>query len=361
MCTPESNYISGRELAKRGPLVIKPEHAGHYEQLQSIGIGLDALVTAMDSAIVGPVIGSAGTPAQFLQAWLPGTVRQITKIRLIDELAGVLTAGSWEDEEVVQTASELTGKAELYGDSTNIPLANYANAYERRTIVRFEQGFMVSNLEEARAAKAGVNMSVEKRAAAAESLDAARNKIGFLGFNTADTRTYGFLNDPGLPAYVNLATGAGGGIGWAGKTYLEITADVRRMVSDLIVSGGGHITNATPMTLAIPLGHGEYLGVSSDFGNSVQEWITKTYPGLRIIEVPELTSANGGVNAAYLYADSVDDGSTDDGRVLVQIVPSRFQALGVENRAKGRVEDFTNATAGVVWKRPWAVRRYSGL
>jgi hypothetical protein len=361
MRTPESNYISGRDLSRRGPLVIKPEHAHHYAQLAKVGIGLDGI--AMDSALTGPVIGAAGTPAQFLQNWLPGLVRQITKVRLIDELCGVQTSGSWEDEEVVQGTMEATGKAELYGDTTNIPFANYKSGYERRTIVRFEQGFFVSRLDELRAAKAGINEAAEKRGAATESLDISRNRVGFFGFNAPDTRNYGFLNDPSLPGYITLPTNGSSpaSAAWASKNYLQITADIRRMVADLIVSGGGHIANKTPMTFAIPLGHGEFLGVTSEYGNSVQDWISKTYPAMRIIEVPELVGANGGANGAYLYADSVDDASSDDGRVLVQIVPARFQVVGTEQRAKGYLEDFTNATAGVMFKRPWAVRRYTGL
>lgn len=361
MRTPERNYISGRELAQRGPLLIKPEHAHHYAQLARIGIGLDGI--AMDSALNGPAIGAAGTPAQFLQSWLPGLVKQITQVRMVDELCGVLTAGDWEDEEVIQGTMEATGKAGLYGDTTNIPLANYKSGYVRRTIVRFEQGFVVAPLEARRAAKANINADAEKRSAATESLDISRNRVGLYGYNAPETRTYGYLNDPALPAYITLPTNGSSpaSSAWALKNYLQLIADIRRMVADLIVSGGGHISNKTPMTLSIPLGHGEYLGVTSDFGTSVQDWITKTYPGMRIVEVPELAGANGGANVAYLMADAVQDGSTDDGRVVVQIVPSRFQVIGMESRAKGRVEDFSNATAGVMFKRPWAVRRYTGL
>lgn len=129
--------FTGRELVERGPLVLTEDQALQaVGQLQSIGIG-------MDSALVGPAGGNLGAPAQFLQNWLPGIVRQVTKIRNADALMGVETVGSWEDEEVIQTASELTGKAELYGDVSNIPLANYNATYERRSIIRFEQGVMV--------------------------------------------------------------------------------------------------------------------------------------------------------------------------------------------------------------------------
>lgn len=347
--------FTGRELVQRGPLQLTEDQAlAALPQLAKIGIG-------MDSALVGPAGGNLGTPAQFLQNWLPGIVRQVTKIRNADALMGVQTVGSWEDEEVIQTAAELTGKAELYGDVTNIPLAGYNATYERRSIIRFEQGVMMGTLEEARAAKANISMAVEKRAAAAESLDIIRNRVAFYGYNQPDTRVFGFLNDPNLPAYANVAAGAGG-LTWALKTFLEITRDIREMVTALVTQSGGRIRpQDTDMTLALPLGFEEYMGVTSDFGISVGDWLSKTYPRVRVETAPELSGANGGANVAYMYAERVADSGTDGGEVIVQIVPARFQALGTEKRAKGVVEDYTNALAGVMTKRPYGVVRRSGL
>lgn len=347
--------FTGRELVARGPLMLTEDQALRaVGQLQSIGIG-------MDSALVGPAGGNLGTPAQFLQNWLPGVVRQVTKIRNADALMGVETVGAWEDEEVIQTASELTGKAELYGDAANIPLANYNATYERRSIIRFEQGVMMGTLEESRAAKANSSMGVEKRAAAADSLDSIRNRVAFFGYNQPDTRVFGFLNDPNLPAYANVAAGTGG-LPWSGKTFLEITKDIREAVNALVVQSGGNVRpQAVDITLALPLGFEEYMGVTSDFGVSVADWLSKTYPRIRVESAPELTGANGGANVFYLYAERVEDGSTDGGAVIAQIVPARFQALGTEKRAKGVVEDYTNALAGVMCRRPWAVIRRSGI
>lgn len=353
------HHITGREAVARGPLNIPAEQVAHYQQLEQIGIGLDAI--AMDAALVGPAGGNLGAPLQFLQSWLPGIVRQVTAVRNIDELIGVTTIGSWEDEEIVQTCSEMTGKAELYGDVTNVPLANYNATYERRSIIRFEQGVMIGKLEEARASKQNISMGVEKRAAAALALDIVRNRVGFLGYNQPDTRVFGFLNDPNLPAYVNVAAGVGG-LPWAVKTFLEITRDIRTAVQALVNRSGGNVrVQSVDMTLAIPLGFEQFMGVTSDFGVSVQEWIDKTYPRLRVVSAPELALANGGANVFYLYADKVEDGGTDDGMVFMQGVPARFMALGTENRVKGVVEDYTNALAGVMVKRPWAVVRYSGI
>ena len=332
---------------------------GLLKMSQKAGISVESL--AMDSALVGPAGGSLGSPVQFLQNWLPGIVRQITAVRNIDSLIGVSTVGNWHDEEVVQTASEMTGKAELYGDASNIPLANYNATYERRTIVRFEKGINVGMLEEARAGEAAINMAIEKRAAAALALDIARNRIGFFGFNQPDTRNFGFLNDPNLPAYVNVAAGVGG-LPWAGKTFLEITADIRTAVRALVEQSAGNIRpQTTDLTLALPTGFEEYLGVTSDFGVSVQDWLTKTYPRMRVESAPELEGANGGANVFYLYAERIDDGSTDDGLVFAQNVPARFQTLGTERRAKSYVEDYSNALGGVMTKRPWAVYRASGI
>lgn len=353
------NHYTGREAATRGPLVISEDQVEHYRQLENIGIGLDAI--AMDSALVGPAGGNLGAPLQFLQTWLPGIVRQVTTVRVIDKLIGVTTVGNWEDEEIVQTASELSGKAELYGDITNIPLSSYDATYERRSVIRFEKGMKVGKLEESRAARQNINAAVEKRASAALSLDIMRNRVGFSGFNLPDTRVFGFLNDPNLPAYVNVAAGVGG-LPWATKTYLEITLDIRTAVQALVTRSGGNVdVSSTDMTLVIPLGFEQFMGVTSQFGNSVQDWLTKTYPRIRVESAPELALANGGANVFYLYADKVEDGSTDDGMVFSQMVPARFMALGTETNIKGVIEDYTNALAGVMVKRPWAVVRYSGI
>ena len=63
----------------------------------------------------------------------------------------------------------------------------------------------------------------------------------------------------------------------------------------------------------------------------------------------------------YVYAERVDDGSSDGGRTFDQIVPAKLKSLGVEQRAKSYVEDYTDATAGVMLKRPWACVRRSAI
>lgn len=363
MKSQELSHISPRDAR---PMEFAASDCKHYRDLRMIGISLDEGTVrqmmreqgfAMD-AIQGTITtGSIPNPVQFLQNWLPGQVNVITQVRNIDELVGITTTGAWEDEEIIQTIAEPTGKARPYGDLTNLPLASYNLNYERRTIVRFENGIMVGKLEDARASRANANSAALKREGATNSLEIARNSIGFNGYNAGANRTYGFLNDPNLPAYVNVSGGV-----WSAKTFDQITADIRVAVSALILRSGGNIDpTKVNTTLAVPTNLVVYLSTTTSLGMSVQDWLTKSYPKMRVVSAPELYQANGGASVFYLYAETVPGSGSDDGRVFIQPVPTKFQILGVEKKVKGYEEGYTNATAGVLLKRPWAVVRYSGI
>lgn len=366
--TTVHHHISAASAATAGPFVLSADEVTEYRALAALGIGLDdrslaGMYAAMDANVLTPTIGTPtiGVPAQFLQNWLPGLVRTITQARKIDLLVGISTAGSWEDEEVIQGILEPTGLAVPYGDYTNVPLASFNPSWERRGVVRFEQGIRVGKLEEARMGRVNINSATEKRGAAAISLDILRNRVGFYGYNGGASRVFGFLNDPGLPAYTTVATGAGGGTTWASKTFLEITADIRSAMAALQSQSGDTIDpNETPLILAVSTAAAQFFGVTSEYGNSVKAWLGE-FSNIRIVSAPELNGANGGANVFYLYPETVQDGSTDGGKVFDQIVPTRFQTLGVEQQAKAYIEDYTNATAGVMVKRPWAIVRRTGI
>lgn len=344
-------------------------HIGIHVSPSFIRRQVAALMAVGDDNNVGPnpaglgslTTASITTPIQFLQAWLPGFVRVVSAARTIDTLIGVVTAGSWEDEEVIQGVLEPVGQARPYTDYASAPLASWNLNYERRTIVRFEQGFEIGTLEEQRAARVRVAAAAEKRSASALQLDIQRNRVGFYGFNNGASRTYGFLNDPAIPAYISVAAGAGG-TGWNVKTFLEMTKDIRVALALLRTNSKGVIDpKKTPIALAVANSKVDFLTTTSDFGISVLDWMKGNYPNVRIESAPELDDANGGAAVFYLYADKVDDEASDDSATFVQAVPSKFYALGVEKKLKGYQEDFSNATAGAMCKRPYAVVRYTGI
>jgi hypothetical protein len=351
------------------PLVMAAEDAKDYGALALLGIHLSPVQVRAMAAGLGmddtqglQTTVSIPTPVQFLQTWLPGFVRTMTSARKIDELIGLSIVGNWEDEEIVQGVMEPTAAATLYTDNGGIPLSGWNVNYERRTVLRFEQGMQVGVLEEARAARIKANTAAEKRSAAGLSLDINRNRVGFYGYNGGANRTYGFLNDPSLPAYSNAPNGAAASPTWASKTYREIIADIRGMAQGLRTATGDNFDpEKDAWTLALATAVVEYLGVVSDFGVSVRQWLRETYPACTVKTAPELTAANGGANVAYAYPERMDDGASDDGRVWAQLVPTKFQTIGVAKEAKGYVEDYSNALAGVMCKRPYAVRRLSGI
>lgn len=364
--TPVRSHISARDIR---PLEMKD--AANYRSLGRIGIGLDerqvramASAYAEDAAMQATVTtANTPTPVQFLQNWLPGFVKVMTGARKIDELIGITTMGAWHQEEVVQGVLENTGLSVPYGDYTSVPFSSWNLTFERRTIVRFEEGMRVGNLEEARAAEVRVNSAETKRESAALALEIQRNLVGFNGYNSGNDRTYGFLNDPGLPNYVNVAaTGASSSLLWSAKTYLNITADIRTAIVALRTQSKDNIDpKKTPITMAIATNAIDYLSVTSDFGISVADWLARTYPNIRVESAPQLNTANGGAGVFYLFAEKAADTSTDDGNTFVQIVPAKFQVVGVAKHAKGYEEDYSNATAGVMCKRPYLVVRYSGI
>ena len=354
-------HMNGRTVAKRGPVKLASDSQITHADLSNIGVSVKM---AMDALHGG---GSGGVPGyvirQALETWLPGTLRAITTVRNIDEIVGISTVGRWEDEAIKLRVVEPAGHAELYGDNANIPLADIRTTIESRGVVRFEQGFQVGKLEDARLSAAGYQAAEEKRRAASESLDIARNNIGFRGYYSADTSIYGLLNDPNLSPYKSYAdVGQGSGVVWATASFANLVKDFTRMVDTIEEQMGGHLQDNTPLAFVIPTGYRNALQVrEASTGVSFRQWLTETYPNLRIVTTPEFKNANASKDVAFLIAEAVAefDESDVNGATIVQAVPTRYEVLGSDNGIKGYIEDAVMATAGCFVLRPWAIARYT--
>lgn len=335
--------------------------------ISALGIGMDNAPkaelsrmlagTAMDAAPALQTTASIPGPIQFYQYWVPKAVDVVTAARAIDELIGRDIEGSFEDEEIVTRIIEKTGYAEPYTDTTNVPFASYNPNYERRNVVRFEAGLHTGYLEDMRASRSMINDHDVKAQAAAESIAIVLNEIGFFGYAAGENKTYGFLNDPALPAYVTVPSGAVDTT-WAGKTFEQITGDIKLAVSALQNKLGGLFKpNKEAFTIAIALECEQYLYTMNAYSSkSVIEWIRDTYPQARLEAVLELNGANGGSNVMVVYADSINGNKT-----FKQSVQDVFRLVGIEKHAKGTVEDYACATAGTILQMPAAVVRYSGI
>lgn len=310
-------------------------------------------------------VSSLNVPLQFLQNWLPGYVGMTTVPLLIDEVVGITTIGSWEDEQIVQQILELSGSPVPYSDRGVVPLTDWNLSFAQRTVVRMELGMSVGKLEQARSARVRIDSADQKRASTTLQLEIQRNQLGFFGYNANLNQTYGYLNDPNLPAYVTVATGAVSNSKlWSLKTADEIQADLLTAFAGLRTQSQGRIDpGKTPLTLNISTDKVDYLNKTSNFMmRSVKEWLEGTYKNVRILNTPQLNGANGGADVFIIHADTVQDGlSTDDRKTFMQLVPSKMQFLGVGVTAKEYTEDYVNASAGILCKRPYAVYRASGI
>lgn len=356
--TKERFYMSGREAARRGPVPLTADSEVTMGDLRALGIDVTKL--AADSALQGPAGPNGFIQGYLLQNILPGVVRVSTQVRLIDEIAGVLNAGNWYDEYIAQRVVSPAGKAELYNDHTNIPMASYTNILERRNIVRFEQGFGVGHLEEARQAVEGYDEAQIKRGMVNESLEISRNRLGFYGF-TGGQRTFGLLNDPSLPAY---SSSTGSWLTGAAANWTGVTTDFQRMFTNLELRSGGHVKDDMNITVVLPLGYRRvmsYVNTASATSQTVKQWLEEMFPNIRFLYAPQFQAANGGANVVYMFVDEMPDGDESGGRTIVQVVPEKFRTLGVQQHAKGYLEDASNATAGVMVLRPWAFERMSGI
>lgn len=348
-------YAGGRKLKERGQLSLDSAKARALTDGQLAQMGI-----ALDTALTGPAMQSATLGMSMLETMLPDVIRVSTAVRLIDEIAGIRTVGRWEDERIGLRVATPVGKAELYGDITNIPLASYGSSLEYRHVVRFEQGFQVGKLEDARQSLEGYDATNEKRNSAIESLEVARNRLGFYGFNGGENLTYGLLNDPNLNPYGTATAG------WTGATaFATIIADLQTMISALETQAAGNFQDGSNVTLVLPLGYRSVLNkvnTVSAVGETVRTWLLDQLPNLRFVFAPEFVGANASANIAYMFIENVGGGEGDAGGATIsQLVPEKYRVLGSENRVKGYIEDATNAVAGILIERPWAFTRMTGI
>ena len=331
--------------------------------LSALGVSMDSALMpsvkqyfSMDAAL--QTTASITNPVQFFQYWAAEAVEIVTAARKIDDIIGRTIAGSFEEEEIVTTIMERTGSAHPYTDTANIPLASWNQNFETRSIVRFEEGLEVGYLESLRASRQRIDSHKEKAAAAAESLAIEHNNIGFYGYADGTNKTYGYLNDPFLPAYETVAAGGSGETAWADKTFDEITADIITAVSKLVTNLGGNFDPINDeFVISLALSCTQYLYTLNSLGTkSVSEWIKDTYPKARIEAAVQLDGANGGSNVFYIHVSKVNGKDT-----VKQYVQEVLRLVGVEKYAKVIREDYASATAGVIVQYPIGVVRYSGI
>jgi hypothetical protein len=337
------------------------------EILRQLGFSANRNAVFDAAPVALTTTASITNPVQFLQTFLPGVVRIFQAPLKLEETIGFTQAGFWEDSEIVQRVMEWTGYAREFGDYQAKPNVNWNMNFEKRSVVRFEVGVEVQTLQERRAARGMVSDTEEKQGAAALILQQVLNLVGYNGYNSGNNLTYGYLNDPGLPAYVPVAsTGTGPSPLWSTKTWLLQQADLIAMFSGLMTQTKGRVDpagpNGTPTTLNIPVSMWAYFQGTNTLGTlTLSGWLEQAYPNCRVISSPQMDGAASSLNAMYLFADEVENTGSDDGSTFRQVIPAKFMALGTQQLVGGYKMGYSCATAGTFCLRPVAVYRASSM
>ena len=339
-----------------------PEELRTMEALALQGIGMDdgeAVKYVMDGIASGVTEGSANVPVQFLQHWMNKFITVVTQATVADDLLGRTTQGEWFQEEVVLTVRELTGHTRPYGDHAQPPLAGYNVNEEGRTIIRFAQGLLTGKLEEMRLAAMGKKLSAYEsdRAAIGQAFKLDTNAVAFYGYQIGRNKTYGILNDPNLGPFTAVPAGSSG-TQWSGKDFYEIVRDLNTAIGKLQKqTGGNFIPSKHAFKIGVALSCDAYLNTVNEHGNrSVRDYIKDTWPKAEVVPVPEFDEAIGGVNCFYIILDELGGNPC-----VEQIVPAAVRLVGMEPRATGVYELYSNATAGCFVEQPLGVVRYTGI
>ena len=361
-------YDFSQEKVREGFALDSAEGvARSVEALDRLGVGMEPnmhlqmVMDAMPSA--GVTTASNQVPVQFLQHWMNRFITVMTQACKADELLGRTTIGEWFQESVVLRVRELTGSVRPYGDHAQPPVAGYNWNYEERTIVRFAQGILTGKLEEQRMAAVGQKASAYEsdRAALSLAFKLNQNAVAFFGYNLGRNRTYGLLNDPNLPDYVQVPevalSATETSTKWEDKDFYEIVRDLTVMVATAQTQCKGNFDpRKDPFKFGIPLSCAQYLAKVNEHGHSVYEFVEKTWPKATFVDVPEFDNALAGDNVLYIIVQSISGNP-----VVEQVVPATVRLIGAVPRATGLYELYSDATAGCFVEQPLGIVRFFGI
>jgi hypothetical protein len=288
-----SNIPSMRELAQQYGIVF--DTARHWITPEAR--------RAVDA--VPPLTPNSGIPAEFTQYLDPRVVQILTTPDKARVLFSEVKVGDWNVTHFKFRVDEMKGRAVPYSDYANGGAADVEVNYITREQYHFETTIRYGALESALAGSAKLDLAGERQRSAAQILNNQANEIYLKGVE-GKAEVTGFLNDPTVPAPVQVAVGvSSGNTTWATKEPGEIYDDIITAFTALVTASKGLVNEKTPMKLALSPMAATKLQKASQYNVSVADMLAKGLPGVEVVTVPELRSA-GGVETGYLYPIDIE-------------------------------------------------------
>lgn len=314
---------------------------------------------AMDSATV--TAPSIGFPVQLFNRIDPNVIDILFSALNATQLLPLRKEGDWTTDFATFITQEDVGSVSGYSDFGNATTSDVNFTFPSRQSFRYQTSIQYGELEAAKSEVATVNLVAAKQRAAANIM--ARNENKFYLFGVAGIKNYGLLNDPNLNTPISPVSqpinGGGGQTTWAEKAKDGSNAsnyffrDVVELFKELSENNGGLIDSNSELVLALSNKTIPYLSYASTYNVSVTEMISKAYPNLRIVTLPELSSSD---EKMIMIAPSVMGQATG-----YCVYCEKFNAGPVIPDVSSFRQKVKASTMGAVITQPSAIAIMSGL
>lgn len=312
------------------------------------GMAMDAQITSTNT----------GFPSAYYTFLDPKVVEVLFAKKAATSLAVEAKVGTWTDEFYNFPVEEIAGSVTGYSDYENGTSADVNYEYPVREQYRFQTAIKYGDLETDKAAAAKIAIAARKQNAAAQIIATFENKAYLYGVK--GKRIYGLLNDPNLNASISPIS-VGGKSTWDDKqaanpdTFANIVYnDVAALIADLFEQNGGNIDANTPMVLGVSNAKASALVVPNSFGLSAQAMLKQNYPNLTIVQVPELSTAEG--DQLYLIVPELLGDAT-----ATVAYAEKFRLSRLVSRETSFSQKAIGTTWGAVIRRPSLIARMSGI
>lgn len=297
---------------------------------------------------------NAGIPLLFTSIVDPQVVRVVFQpLNATDIYGGEAQKGSWVDQVAYFPLVEPMGQVAAYGDYSNNGSLDVNAQWTPRQPYGYQTFKRYGEKQLAQWGRAGLNYNAELDAARVLKFNQFQNGTYFYG--VAGLVNYGALNDPSLIASIAPYTKAAGGTAWTNATADEIYNDIGlKLYVQLVTQMGGNIKSDAVMTLALSNFREPFLDRKTQYGLTVRQYLTQTFPNLTIKTAPQFQTPNGDLVQLIL--------PTYDG--VQTVVPAyteklRTHALVVEHSAWS--QKMSGGTWGSIVRRPIAIAQMLGI
>lgn len=316
-----------------------------------------ALDAAPPNALQAGMVTSAnaGVPAYLTNYLDPELMRVLTSPTKAAEIFGEQKKGDWTTLTATFPVIESAGEVSTYGDYATDGSSGANMNYESRQSYHFQTITRWGDRELEMAGLAKVDWAAEQNTASAIAVNKFFNKSYFYGVAGLDS--YGWLNEPSLPAPIVPVTKTAGGTTWAKGTGLEIWTDIQNLYKQLQLQLGGNIDMESKMTMVLsPLVQTTLLTpMSNVYGSgTVEEYVKKAFPNLTVKTAVEYSTASG--ELVQLFVDQVQ------GQKLGYCAfTEKFRAHSIVRDTSATMQKKSAGTWGAILKLPAGIAQLLGV